>query len=92
MNGLYLQLQAAIGKYEEAEEVLLNVTNPEYQTEYVFTAALVRCLIMNGRATLAWDHYLRLDTGEDSLKLLKVSTLSLQYDTEMTSPYFFYYL
>ncbi len=62
--------QAAVGKYKEAEETLSLVQNEKYRSEYCFLSWMARCYIMNGRARLAWELYLRQETSEESYQLL----------------------
>jgi intraflagellar transport protein 56 len=40
--------------------------------EYCFLSWMARCYIMNGRARLAWELYLRMETSEASYQLLQL--------------------
>ncbi|PNW76469.1 hypothetical protein CHLRE_11g467616v5 [Chlamydomonas reinhardtii] len=62
--------KAATGKYKEAEETLLQIANDKYRNEYTYTSWLARCYIMNGKARLAWERYLQLETNDESYQLL----------------------
>ncbi|KAL6747777.1 flagellar protein Dyf13 [Haematococcus lacustris] len=64
--------KAAFGKYREAEETLSLIQSEKYRTEYCFLSWMGRCYIMNGRARLAWDLYLRMETSEASYQLLQL--------------------
>lgn len=64
--------KSAIGKYKEAEETLLSIQNEKYRTEYCYLSWLARCYVMNGKARLAWELYLRMETSEESYQLLQL--------------------
>ncbi|GFH15618.1 uncharacterized protein HaLaN_11872, partial [Haematococcus lacustris] len=64
--------KATFGKYREAEETLSLIQSEKYRTEYCFLSWMGRCYIMNGRARLAWDLYLRMETSEASYQLLQL--------------------
>lgn len=40
--------------------------------EYCYLSWMARCYIMNGRARLAWELYLRMETSEESYQLLQL--------------------
>jgi len=63
---------AATGNFREAEETLLLVQNEKYRTEYCYLSWLARCYIMNKRARLAWELYLKMDTSNESFNLLQL--------------------
>ena len=65
-------LYARAGKYKQAEETLLLLQSDKYRSEYCYLAWLVRCYIMNGKARLAWELYLRLDTCDETYHLLQL--------------------
>uniref|UniRef100_A0A7S0WYC0 Intraflagellar transport protein 56 n=1 Tax=Chlamydomonas leiostraca TaxID=1034604 RepID=A0A7S0WYC0_9CHLO len=71
-NWNYGIAKAACGKYREAEETLALIQNEKYRTEYCYLAHLARCYIMNGRARLAWELYLKMETSEESYQLLQL--------------------
>lgn len=63
----------AVGKFKQAEEALLQLQSDKYRSEYCYLAWLTRCYIMNGKARLAWELYLRLETASDeSYSLLQL--------------------
>ncbi|MEW5297909.1 MAG: hypothetical protein WDW38_003794 [Sanguina aurantia] len=64
--------KAATGKYKEAEEKLAGLQNEKYRSEFCYLSWLARCYIMNGKARLAWELYLRMETGDDSYQLLQL--------------------
>jgi intraflagellar transport protein 56 len=63
---------AATGNFREAEETLLLVQNEKYRTEYCYLSWLARCYVMNKRARLAWELYLKMDTSNESFNLLQL--------------------
>jgi intraflagellar transport protein 56 len=63
---------AASGQYKEAEECLLQIQNDSYKQDYCFSSWLARCYVMNGKAGLAWELYLKMDTSNDSVSLLQL--------------------
>lgn len=42
------------------------------RSEFCYLSWLARCYIMNGKARLAWELYLRMETGDDSYQLLQL--------------------
>lgn len=48
------------------------MTDERYTADYVFISWLARCYIMNGKAKMAWDLYLRMDNSHDSFNLLQL--------------------
>jgi len=63
---------AATGDYKTGEETLLLIQNPKHRQDYCFVSWLARCHIMNGKARLAWELYLRMETNDESFALLQL--------------------
>lgn len=68
----YAQAKAAIGAYDEAEEALLKVQDPELRAEYTFRCHLTRCFILNSKPELAWELYSDLDMSAESFSILNL--------------------
>eukprot|EP00002_Diphylleia_rotans_P017202 TRINITY_DN333_c0_g1_i1.p1 TRINITY_DN333_c0_g1~~TRINITY_DN333_c0_g1_i1.p1 ORF type:complete len:554 (+),score=141.49 TRINITY_DN333_c0_g1_i1:64-1725(+) len=64
--------KAATGAYKDAEETLLLIQNERYKIEYHYQAWLARCYIMNGKARLAWELYLKMETSGESFSILQL--------------------
>lgn len=62
----------AIGDYEKAEATFLLVNNYYLREEYAFVSGLSRSYIMNGKAQLAWELYLRTEMPFQSFNLLRL--------------------
>ena len=45
----YGQAKAAVGNYQEAEEIFLNITNEKLKIDYAYLSWLARCFIMNSK-------------------------------------------
>ena len=71
-NFNYGQAKAAVGNYQEAEEIFLNITNEKLKTDYAYLSWLARCFIMNSKARLAWELYLKMETSGESFSLLQL--------------------
>jgi intraflagellar transport protein 56 len=71
-NYNYAQAKIATGLYEEGEELLLMIQNEKYRQEYAYLSHLCRCYIMNKKARLAWDLYLKMETSSESFGLLQL--------------------
>lgn len=72
-NWNYGIAQAAEGNYEEAEQSLQRIADPSMTQDFAYLSWLARCFIMNGKAKLAWELYLRLEsTNGDALSLLQL--------------------
>ncbi|XP_062336713.1 intraflagellar transport protein 56-like isoform X2 [Osmerus eperlanus] len=71
-NFNYAQAKAAVGNYREAEEIFLLIQSDKIKTDYVYLSWLARCYIMNQKARLAWELYLKMETSADSFSLLQV--------------------
>ena len=48
------------------------IQNAKHRQDYCFLAWLARCHIMNGKARLAWELYLRMETNDESFSLLQL--------------------
>ncbi|TNM86138.1 hypothetical protein fugu_008409 [Takifugu bimaculatus] len=71
-NFNYAQAKAALGSYQEAEEFFLMIQSEKIKKDYVYLSWLARCYIMNQKAQLAWELYLKMGTSSDSFSLLHV--------------------
>merc|ERR1719225_1309722 len=71
-NFNYGQAKAAVGNYQEAEEIFLNITSEKLKSDYAYLSWLARCFIMNGKARLAWELYLKMETSGESFSLLQL--------------------
>jgi len=64
--------KASTGEYKEAEETLLLVQNEKYRADPCYLSWLARCYIANGKARLAWEVYLRMETSDESFNILQL--------------------
>ncbi|KAG5853831.1 hypothetical protein ANANG_G00030710 [Anguilla anguilla] len=71
-NFNYAQAKAAVGNYREAEEVFLLIQSEKIKNDYVYLSWLARCYIMNKKARLAWELYLKMETSAESFSLLQL--------------------
>jgi len=71
-NWNYGLAKASVGDFAEAEEALLAINSDDYRMDSVYVNWLARCYIMNGKANLAWELYLRMETNTDSYNLLQL--------------------
>ncbi|XP_039256430.2 intraflagellar transport protein 56-like isoform X1 [Styela clava] len=71
-NFNYAQAKAASGNYKEAEEIFLLIQNERIRNDYVYLSWLARCYIMNKKARLAWELYLKMDTSGESFSILQL--------------------
>uniref|UniRef100_A0AAY4A4B6 Intraflagellar transport protein 56 n=1 Tax=Denticeps clupeoides TaxID=299321 RepID=A0AAY4A4B6_9TELE len=71
-NFNYAQAKAALGNYKEAEEVFLIIQSEKIRNDYVYKSWLTRCYIMNKKARLAWELYLKMETSSESFRLLQL--------------------
>ena len=60
------------GNYVEAEEILLQVQSEKIQNDFAYISWLARCCIMNGKARIAWELYLKMETSGESFSLLQL--------------------
>lgn len=63
---------ASAGEYKEGKEALMLVQSEKYRNEFCFNSWLARCHIHCHEPSLAWDMYVRMDTGNDSFNLLNL--------------------
>jgi intraflagellar transport protein 56 len=61
---------ASTGDYKEAKESLLLVQNEKYKAEFCYVSWLCRCYIVCNEPQLAWETYVRMETGNESFNLL----------------------
>ncbi|XP_047356171.1 intraflagellar transport protein 56 isoform X2 [Vespa velutina] len=71
-NFNYAQAQSAAGYFKEAEEAFLMIHNEKYKNDYIYINLLAYCYIMNKKAKLAWELYLKMDTSTESFNLLQM--------------------
>ena len=71
-NYNYAQAKASVGNFKDAEEIFLQVQNEKLQNDYAYLSWLARCYIMNGKARLAWELYLKMETSGESFSLLQL--------------------
>ncbi|XP_015186458.1 PREDICTED: intraflagellar transport protein 56 isoform X3 [Polistes dominula] len=71
-NFNYAQAQSAAGYFKEAEEAFLMIHNEKYKNDYIYISLLSYCYIMNKKAELAWELYLKMDTSSESFNLLQM--------------------
>jgi len=64
--------KAAVGEYGEGEEALLLIQNEKYRADPCYLSWLARCYIAKGKARLAWELYLRMETSDESFNLLQL--------------------
>ena len=60
------------GNYRESEEIFLQIQSDKIQGDYAYLSWLSRCYIMNGKARLAWELYLKMETSAESFSLLSL--------------------
>ncbi|XP_066594750.1 intraflagellar transport protein 56 isoform X2 [Prorops nasuta] len=71
-NYNYGQAQTAAGYFKEAEEAFLNIRSEKYKNDYIYISLLAYCYIMNKKARLAWELYLKMDTTTESFNVLQL--------------------
>ena len=60
------------GNYKESEEIFLQIQSDRLQSDYAYLSWLSRDYIMNGKARLAWELYLKMETSGESFSLLQL--------------------
>ncbi|XP_074648294.1 intraflagellar transport protein 56-like isoform X2 [Tubulanus polymorphus] len=71
-NFNYAQAKAAVGNFKEAEEVFLLIQSDKIKNDYTYLSWLARCYIMNRKARLSWELYLKMETSGESFSLLQL--------------------
>lgn len=71
-NFNYAQTKAAVGNFKEAEEVFLLIQSDKLKNDYTYLSWLARVYIMNRKARLAWELYLKMETSGESFSLLQL--------------------
>ncbi|XP_028395522.1 intraflagellar transport protein 56-like isoform X4 [Dendronephthya gigantea] len=71
-NFNYAQAKAASGNFKEAEEIFLLIQSEKLKNDYTYLSWLARCYIMNRKARLAWELYLKMETSAESFSLLQL--------------------
>ena len=54
------------------EKIRIKKFYPRFQSDYAYLSWLSRCYIMNGKARLAWELYLKMETSGESFSLLQL--------------------
>ncbi|XP_059152840.1 intraflagellar transport protein 56-like isoform X2 [Physella acuta] len=71
-NFNYAQAKAAVGNFKEAEEIFLLIQSEKTKNDYTYLSWLARTYIMNRKARLAWELYLKMETSGESFSLLQL--------------------
>ncbi|KAK3705828.1 hypothetical protein QZH41_011522 [Actinostola sp. cb2023] len=71
-NFNYAQAKAAVGNYKESEEIFMLIQSEKIKNDYTYLSWLARCYIMNHKARLAWELYLKMETSGESFSLLQL--------------------
>ncbi len=50
----------------------MQISNDKILNDYAYLSWLSRCYIMNGKARLAWELYLKMETSGESFSLLQL--------------------
>ncbi|XP_053353734.1 intraflagellar transport protein 56 isoform X3 [Clarias gariepinus] len=58
--------------YLNSVKVFLLIQSEKIRNDYVYLSWLARCYIMNQKARLAWELYLKMETSADSFSLLQL--------------------
>ena len=70
-NFNYGQALCKKGKWQEAEEVLLQIRSDKILSDFTYISWLTRCFIMNGKPTQAWENYLKTDSNSGTFTILE---------------------
>jgi len=62
----------SLGNYKEAEETFLQIQSEKICSDYAYLSWLSRCHIMCGKARMAWELYLKMETSGESFSLLQL--------------------
>ncbi|XP_072035753.1 intraflagellar transport protein 56-like [Amphiura filiformis] len=71
-NFNYAQAKATAGNFKESEEIFMLIQNEKLKNDYTYLSWLARCYIMNRKARLAWELYLKMETSGESFSLLQL--------------------
>uniref|UniRef100_A0A336MWT4 CSON007613 protein n=1 Tax=Culicoides sonorensis TaxID=179676 RepID=A0A336MWT4_CULSO len=71
-NFNYAQAKAATGYYNEAEDLLSQITDISIRTDSTYSIVLAKCHIHSGHAADAWDIFLSRNTSPDAFNLLQL--------------------
>ncbi|CAH1795130.1 unnamed protein product [Owenia fusiformis] len=71
-NYNYAQAKASVGNFKEAEEIFSLIQSDRLKEDYVYLSWLARIYIMNRKARLAWELYLKMETSGESFSLLQL--------------------
>ncbi|KAI9188078.1 hypothetical protein H9P43_002469 [Blastocladiella emersonii ATCC 22665] len=71
-NFNYAQTKVALGAWAEAQDALLAVQDDKMRADFTYISHLAKCYIMNKKARLAWELYLKMDTSSESFTLLQL--------------------
>lgn len=71
-NFNYGQALAKRQKWEEAEDVFLQVRSEKIQSEFAYISWLTKCFIMNGKPSQAWENYLKTDSNSGTFTILSM--------------------
>ena len=56
-NFNYGQAKAAVGNYQEAEEIFLNINDEKLKSDYAYMSWLARCFIMNNKVVVKYFNF-----------------------------------
>ncbi|KAL0217571.1 hypothetical protein RCL1_008152 [Eukaryota sp. TZLM3-RCL] len=79
---------AATGSHAEAEEVFMNIKDPEIKCLPIYTSWLLRCFIYNHKPERAWELYYETSTFADSADSMAFLML-MAHDCYKEEQYFF---
>ncbi|KAK0168988.1 hypothetical protein PV327_002742 [Microctonus hyperodae] len=71
-NFNYAQAQTAAGYFKEAEEAFILIRSDHLKNDYIYISLLAYCYVMNKKAQLAWELYLKMETSTQSFNLLQL--------------------